>query len=163
MTNKSQSKSNKAQIIAENSFLLHNPNRILYAKILSIALIIFFGISFWIFTASSGKVKYVSNLGLYVRFIVLTIGTFLGLIHSNIYRVNPPKNLPMDERQLNARRRIFEKSYMILSTILICFLLFAFLGLINISQSDWHILPIVECSVLIGALPSIIASWQKDI
>ena len=138
------------------------------AKVLSVAVVAtmgLVGIGFYKsnivqYQQSALNWQFASMLGM------LFLTFMLSACHGEIYWVRYFKKLKMDERQAAVRRRVYEKSYIILSLLVLLTIVFV-PSMINdftqsIMSSGQLNVPVFEVIMFVYALPSIVASWQKD-
>lgn len=81
-----------------------------------------------------------------------------------VYWVYFFKKMKFDERQLDSRRRIYEKSYVAFALIILLGLMFipSSIGQLTAIAETRHVeMPILQVMLYIYSLPSVIAAWQK--
>ncbi|HEX8182674.1 MAG TPA: hypothetical protein VF575_03670 [Candidatus Saccharimonadales bacterium] len=108
------------------------------------------------------------NTGRFMGLLQIVLLPLISGIQNDTYRAIRLKKKQLDERQIQVRRRILEKSYAFMTVVSIASLY------IVVSSKDWVIqmqlrpfgndmlwLPFYV-SLLFFALPPIFAAWQKD-
>jgi hypothetical protein len=147
----------------------NNSRRVLASKIVSVGF--FLAALFALYTFHrSVYLEYdqsISNWQTVSSSLMIVLGLLLGKVHGNMYWVSLPYKAKIDERQMLVRNRVLTKSYRSLVIVLpvTLFLVGVWINnavTANLLSKNYIGAPFAEIFMFLYALPSAIASWQKD-
>ena len=140
-----------------------------FAKIFSSILVVSFAISviasFMLAThdqKGSSAYATLQLVSLFATFFQIAATFAVTIPQNDMYWIKPKKT--PDERQIQVRRRVFEKSYKILAFGTVAtFYTLAYADNFTLKASDSsRFFPFFSIMFFIYALPSVLAAWEKD-
>jgi glucan phosphoethanolaminetransferase (alkaline phosphatase superfamily) len=136
------------------------------ARVMSIVLLLSSYLTYTYFVKANtlGLEQSALNWSIASMLVVVFSSFILSAALGEVYWVYFFKKMKLDERQLDSRRRIYEKSYVAFAIIILLGLMFlpSSIGQFTAITETHHVeTPILQIMFYIYSLPSVIAAWQK--